>query len=88
MPNSDSLPRATSNWEGASMKNDLQQKLLRRDLFRLTIAVASATAAAQLSPGPAAAKPVDMTDKRRARYQPNSTEVRDFYRVNSYPGVR
>jgi hypothetical protein len=24
-------------------------------------------------------------DKRRARYQPNSAEVRNFYRVNRYP---
>jgi hypothetical protein len=34
---------------------------------------------------PAAAKPVDLNDKRRARYQANSAEVQDFYRVNSYP---
>jgi hypothetical protein len=34
---------------------------------------------------PAAAKPVDLKDKRRARYQANSAEVQDFYRVNSYP---
>lgn len=71
------------------MKNDLQRKLLRRDLFRLTIAAgATAAAAGLLSPVPAAAKPVDMKDKRKARYQPDSTEVRDFYRVNSYPGLR
>jgi hypothetical protein len=28
---------------------------------------------------------VDMTYKRRARYQAKSAEVRNFYRVNSYP---
>jgi hypothetical protein len=36
-------------------------------------------------PEPAAAKPVDLKDKRKARYQANSAEVRNFYRVNSYP---
>ena len=72
------------------MKNHPKRNFLRRDLLRLTIAAGATTAggAGLLSPEPAAAKPVDMTDKRRARYQPDSIEVRDFYRVNSYPGVR
>ena len=26
-----------------------------------------------------------LKDKRKARYQPDSAEVRNFYRVNSYP---
>jgi hypothetical protein len=34
---------------------------------------------------PAAAKPVDLQEKRKARYQANSAEVRNFYRVNAYP---
>jgi hypothetical protein len=33
----------------------------------------------------AAATPIDHKNKRRARYQANSAEVRNFYRVNSYP---
>jgi hypothetical protein len=57
----------------------------RRDLLRVVIAGVGATAASTLLPEPAPAKPVDMPDKRRARYQANSTEVRNFYRVNSYP---
>jgi hypothetical protein len=36
-------------------------------------------------PETAAAKPVNLKDKRKARYQASSAEVRDFYRVNSYP---
>jgi hypothetical protein len=32
-----------------------------------------------------AARPVDLQDKRKARYRPDSAEVRNFYRVNSYP---
>jgi hypothetical protein len=54
-------------------------------LFRVVIAGVGATAASTLFPEPASAKPVDMTYKRRARYQAKSAEVRNFYRVNSYP---
>jgi hypothetical protein len=49
------------------------------------MAGAGATAAGALSLERAPAKPVDMNYKRRARYQANSAEVRNFYRVNSYP---
>jgi hypothetical protein len=34
---------------------------------------------------PASAAPVDLAAKRKARYQANSSEVKDFYRVNKYP---
>ena len=57
----------------------------RRDLLRVVIAGVGATAASALLPEPASAKPVDMTYKRRARYRAKSAEVRNFYRVNSYP---
>jgi hypothetical protein len=33
----------------------------------------------------ALAHPVDLKNKRRSRYQGDSPEVRNFYRVNSYP---
>jgi hypothetical protein len=36
-------------------------------------------------PEPASAQSVDLKSKRRARYQAESAEVRNFYRVNSYP---
>jgi hypothetical protein len=67
------------------MKERLKTIVRRRDLLRLAIASAGAATASTLIPEPAAAKPVDLKDKRRARYQANSTEVQDFYRVNSYP---
>ena len=67
------------------MKNDQVPKLLRRDLLRLTLAGAGALSAGQLMPTAAAAKPVDLDQKRKARYRPDSQEVRNFYRVNSYP---
>jgi hypothetical protein len=57
----------------------------RRDLLRLVIAGAGAVAASTVVPETAAAKPVDLKDKRKTRYQASSEEVRNFYRVNSYP---
>jgi hypothetical protein len=67
------------------MKHNPKANIRRRDLLRVTVAAAGATAAGTLLPEQAAAKPVDMKDKRKARYQANSAEVRNFYRVNSYP---
>jgi hypothetical protein len=67
------------------MKERLKTIIHRRDLLRFAIGSAGAATASALVPEPAAAKPVDLKDKRRARYQANSAEVQDFYRVNSYP---
>ena len=67
------------------MKERSTAAIRRRDLLRFAIAGAGTTAAATLLPDPAAAAPVDLANKRKARYQANSAEVRDFYRVNSYP---
>ena len=64
----------------------MKQNLInRRNLLRVAVAGAGAAAAGSLLPERAPAKPVDMNYKRRARYQANSAEVRNFYRVNSYP---
>jgi hypothetical protein len=67
------------------MKEPLMTNLRRRDLLRLAIAGAGATALSTVVPEPAAAKPVDLNEKRKARYRADSAEVQDFYRVNSYP---
>jgi len=67
------------------MKERLKTIIHRRDLLRFAVASAGAATASALVLEPAAAKPVDLKDKRRARYQASSTEVRNFYRVNSYP---
>jgi hypothetical protein len=67
------------------MKERLNTIIHRRDLLRLAIASAGAATASSLVLEPAVAKPVDLKDKRRARYQANSAEVQDFYRVNGYP---
>jgi hypothetical protein len=65
------------------MQGRLLTKLHRRDLFRLVV-VGVATAGTVAS-GPAVAEPAGGDQKRKARYQPNSTEVQEFYRVNRYP---
>jgi hypothetical protein len=57
----------------------------RRDLLGVVLASAGAAFADAVAAEPAAAKSVDLKDKRKARYQANSAEVRNFYRVNSYP---
>jgi len=67
------------------MKERSTATIRRRDLLRFAIAGAGIAAASTLVPDPAAAAPVDLANKRKARYQANSAEVRDFYRVNSYP---
>jgi hypothetical protein len=67
------------------MKERLKTNIRRRDLLSLTIAGVGAAAASTAMPATVAAKPVDLKDKRRARYQANSAEVRNFYRVNAYP---
>jgi hypothetical protein len=57
----------------------------RRDLFGLALTGAGAAVANAIAAEPAAAQPIETKYKRRSRYQPNSAEVRNFYRVNSYP---
>jgi hypothetical protein len=67
------------------MKERPKTIVRRRDLLNLALAGAGAAAANAVAAEPAAAKPADLKDKRQARYQANSAEVRNFYRVNSYP---
>ena len=66
------------------MKVDHRLSVHRRDLLRFALATAAATSGT-LSSEAVAAEQFAGPDKRKSRYQPNSTEVRDFYRVNSYP---
>jgi hypothetical protein len=57
----------------------------RRVLFGLALTGAGAAVANAVAAEPAAAQPIDTKYKRRSRYQADSAEVRNFYRVNSYP---
>ena len=67
------------------MKGRSLTTLHRRALLRLAFAGVGAAAASTVVPTLVSAKPVDLQDKRKARYQANSAEVQNFYRVNSYP---
>jgi len=67
------------------MQEDLERKFPRRDLLRFAIAGSGAALIGAQLPEPASARSVDLKSKRRALYDPDSAEVRNFYRVNSYP---
>jgi hypothetical protein len=73
------------NSGGVIMKKHLKVAIRRRHLFGLAIVGVAAAAASTMMSDPAFVKPDNARDKRRARYQANSPEVRNFYRVNSYP---
>jgi hypothetical protein len=72
--------------------NDLQDVSLlrpsvgRRDFLRLVTSSLAVASAASVPLDQAAAAPAPANDKRKARYQATSEEVRNFYRVNRYPG--
>ena len=67
------------------MKERLLTTVHRRDLLRFAIAGTGAAATSTLVPEPVSATRVDLNEKRKARYQANSAEVQNVYRVNSYP---
>jgi hypothetical protein len=68
------------------MKTGVSAIVGRRGLLRaMTTGAAAVAAITAITLETTAAKPSTTSDKRRARYQPNSVEVRDFYRVNRYP---
>jgi hypothetical protein len=69
-----------------TVKERLSTAVRRRDLLNAMVTgAAAATTVRAVAPETAAAEPRTSADKRRARYQPNSKEVREFYRVNHYP---
>jgi hypothetical protein len=58
----------------------------RRDVFRfLTLGAGAAVAAATPLMPAQAAEQSRTLDNGRARYQPNSPDIQNFYRVNRYP---
>jgi hypothetical protein len=57
----------------------------RRQLLRAGMTGLFAVTASALEPGAAAADTESNSEKRKARFQPNSAEVQNFYRVNRYP---
>jgi hypothetical protein len=67
------------------MKQQDKTKLGRRDFLRAMGAGAglAATAAAPLATGAAASE--SDAERKKARYQSNSSDVQSFYKVNRYP---
>ena len=55
----------------------------RRDVLRVVTAGVAVEAVTRLDD--AQAEPPSADEKRESRYQANSPEVQDFYRVNRYP---
>ena len=67
------------------MKQQDKTKLGRRDFLRAMGAGAglAVTAAAPHATGAAASE--SDAERKKARYQPNSSDVQSFYKVNRYP---
>ena len=67
------------------MKQDNKAKVDRRDLLRvLGVGAGAAIAPAVLVPE-AHADSESNDEKRKARYDANSEDIKAFYRVNKYP---
>ena len=64
--------------------NASPESVRRRDVLRALGVGAGAAVAASTLVEPAAAQ-VSNDEKRKARYQPNSADVQNYYRVNRYP---
>ena len=71
-----------------AMNEPLSPNVCRRDLLRMLTAGAGAAAAGSAGIAVAAAQSTSADKKQRARYQPDSPDIRNFYRVNRYPSQR
>jgi hypothetical protein len=72
---------------GTKKDNAKNESLRRRDVLRALGIGAGAAAVVTSAPlvESAAAQGVSDAEKRKARYQPNSVDVQNYYRVNRYP---
>ena len=66
------------------MRQDKKSKIDRRDLLR-ALGVGAGAAAAPVALVTQAHAEEKSDDKRKARYNGNSEDVKSFYRVNNYP---
>jgi hypothetical protein len=71
--------------QGQSFMSKRKATIGRRQLLRAGMTGLFAATASSLEPGTAAADTESNSEKRKARFQPNSAEVQNFYRVNRYP---
>jgi len=67
------------------MKKQRKATLGRREFLRTFGSGVTLIAAAGPLASEARALPANYEDRRKARYQANSPEVQNFYRVNRYP---
>jgi hypothetical protein len=67
-----------------AMNERSESRIHRRSLLAWGLAGATATVVASQMPTPIPAAPTG-SKKMKARYEANSAEVRNFYRVNRYP---
>jgi len=67
------------------MKNEPKADLARRNFLRALGAGAGVAVTPVALVSEAKADSESDGDKRKARYQANSAEVKTYYRVNSYP---
>jgi hypothetical protein len=72
---------------GTKTETPKKESLRRRDVLRALGIGAGAAAVVTSAPlvESAAAQGVSDAEKRKARYQPNSADVQNYYRVNRYP---
>jgi hypothetical protein len=70
--------------EELAMKSEGKAKIARRDLLRALGAGAGVAAAPAAFIAEAQADSESNSEKRKARYDPNSDEVKTYYRVNRY----
>jgi hypothetical protein len=69
----------------SSMSERHKGTIGRRQLLRAGMIGFVATAASAVEIGTVAADTETDSEKRKARFQANSAEVQNFYRVNRYP---
>jgi hypothetical protein len=67
------------------MRQDSKSKIDRRDLLRVLGVGAGAAASPLALVAEAQADSESNDEKRKARYQADSEDVKAFYRVNRYP---
>ena len=67
------------------MKQDSKAKVGRRDFLRVLGVSAGAAVTPAVLVSEARADSENNDEKRKARYQADSADVKAFYRVNNYP---
>jgi hypothetical protein len=81
-------PKATDRQPELARREPARRGFGRREFLRTLGTGAAVVAASEGFVDEAAADSSSYQDRSKARYQPNSKDVQDFYRVNRYPPKR